>query len=78
MQEFDLELAKTGVPLKTRDGHKLGIVCFDRVDDKRHGHILALMLGKNSKFEMAISYDLEGHNIGSYDSKLDIMIDNGK
>ena len=36
------------------------------------------MLGKSKKYEMFISYDLEGHNIGSYDSNLDIMIDNGK
>lgn len=78
MIEFNLEAAKAGVPLVTRDGHKLRIICFDRIDEKRHGNIVALMLGKSKKYEMFISYDLEGHNIGSYDSNLDIMIDNGK
>ena len=78
MIEFNLEAAKAGGPLITRDGHKLRIICFDRIDEKRHGNIVALMLGKSKKYEMFISYDLEGHNIGSYDSNLDIMIDNGK
>ena len=78
MIKFNLEAAKAGFPLITRDGHKLRIICFDRIDEKRHGNIVALMLGKSKKYEMFISYDLEGHNIGSYDSNLDIMIDNGK
>ena len=46
MIEFNLEAAKAGVPLITRDGHKLRIVCFDRIDEKRHGNIVALMLKK--------------------------------
>ena len=31
MKEFDLELAKAGFPVKTRDGKKARILCFDRI-----------------------------------------------
>ena len=34
MIEFNLEAAKAGAPLITRDGHKLRIICFDRIDEK--------------------------------------------
>lgn len=78
MKEFDLEEAKKGAALMTRNGRRLRIVCFNRVDNKRHGHILALMLGRSGDFEMSISYDDEGHNLGSYDKGLDIMIDDGE
>ena len=74
MREFNIDLAKAGAKTVTRDGHPLRIICFDRVDEQRHGVIVALMLGKTKKYEMCISYDLKGHNIGSYDSNLDIMI----
>ena len=33
MKEFDLELAKQGKPVCTRDGIKARIVCYDRKDD---------------------------------------------
>ena len=31
MKEFDLELAKAGHPVQTRDGKKARILCFDRI-----------------------------------------------
>lgn len=33
MKKFDLELAKAGHPVQTRDGKKARILCFDRKDD---------------------------------------------
>lgn len=30
-KEFDLELAKAGFPVKTRNGEKVRILCFDRI-----------------------------------------------
>lgn len=32
MKPFDLELAKAGHPVCTRDGHKARIICFDKED----------------------------------------------
>lgn len=78
MREFNIDAAKAGAKLITRDGHPLRIICYDRIDEKRHGHIIALMLGKGKVYEMAITYDNLGHNLGSYDRNLDIMIDDGK
>ena len=50
MKEFNLELAKSGAKLITRKGLPARIVCYDRVDEKYHAPILALILGKNKKF----------------------------
>lgn len=33
MKPFDLELARQGYPVCTRDGHKVRILCFDRKSD---------------------------------------------
>lgn len=30
MGKFDLEKAKAGYPVRTRDGHEARIICFDR------------------------------------------------
>ena len=51
MKEFNLELAKSGAKLITRKGLPARIVCYDRVDEKYHAPILALILGKNKKWE---------------------------
>ena len=32
MKEFDLEKAKAGHPVCTRDGHEARILCFDRIE----------------------------------------------
>ena len=40
LKEFDLEAAKTGKPVCTRDGRKARIICFDRDWDM---HIVALV-----------------------------------
>lgn len=42
MKEFDLEKAKAGAPLCTRDGDKARIVCYD-MKNKDGYHILALI-----------------------------------
>lgn len=33
MKNFDLEKAKAGYPVRTRDGHEARIICFDREND---------------------------------------------
>lgn len=62
MKEFDLEKAKAGHPVCTRDGHKARILCFDR---KGHHPIVALI--EDAGNETVFSYD----DMGRYN-------DNGK
>ena len=77
MREFNIDVAKAGAPLITRDGHSVRIVCFDRIDQKRHGNLIGLMLGKSKDYEMFIPYDKYGHSIGSRNPDYDLMINDG-
>lgn len=52
MKEFDLEKAKAGRPVCTRDGHEARILCFDRV-----GHHPIVSLVKDGDNETIFSYD---------------------
>lgn len=57
MKEFDLEKAKAGHPVCTRDGHEVRILCFDR-----EGHHPIIALVKDADNETIFSYD----NMGRY------------
>lgn len=57
MKEFDLEKAKAGHPVCTRDGHEARIICFDRKNDSP---IVALV--EDSGIESTFCYD----NMGRY------------
>lgn len=57
MKEFDLEKAKSGHPVCTRDGHEARILCFNR---KGHNPIVALI--EDAGNETVFSYD----NMGRY------------
>lgn len=52
MKEFDLEKAKAGHPVCTRDGHEARILCFDR-----EGHHSIVALVKDGDNETIFSYD---------------------
>lgn len=52
MKEFDLEKAKAGHPVCTRDGHEARILCFDR-----EGHHSIVALVKDNDNESIYSYD---------------------
>lgn len=75
MKPFDLEAAKAGKPVCTRDGRKARIICFDR-----HGEdcpIIALVVdSKNAECEEVIDYTLDGicnENIINH-NKYDLMM----
>lgn len=57
MKEFDLEKAKAGHPVCTRDGHEARILCFDR-----EGQYPIVALVKDAGNETIFSYN----NIGRY------------
>lgn len=52
MKEFDLEKAKAGHPVCTRDGHEARILCFDR-----EGYHSIVALVKDDDNESIYSYD---------------------
>ena len=75
MREFNVEVAKAGAPLCTRKGNKARIVCYDRIDSKYNGVILALIKNKNNTWEMPVYYTTEGRCATALDPNLDLMID---
>lgn len=56
-KEFDLEAAKNGAPVQTRDGQKARILCFD----KKHADYPIIALYGNGDGEFVAAYTLEGH-----------------
>lgn len=66
---FDLEQAKAGKPVCTRDGHKARIICFDAKGDPCP--IIALV--EENGIESAYHYDKNGQNAYNK-SKLDLMM----
>ena len=57
LKPFDLEKAKAGKPVCTRDGRKARIICFDRVGDFP---IVALTDDRDYKEEGVNLYDING------------------
>ena len=59
LKPFDIQKARTGKPVCTRDGRKARIICFDRRGDKFP--IVALLDGCNKKHsEVAVTFTNEG------------------
>lgn len=59
MKPFDLEKAKAGAPVCTREGFKARIVCFD-ANNKRFP-LVALIKGSDNSDEYPVCYDKEGN-----------------
>ena len=57
LKEFDLEAAKAGKPVCTRDGRKARIICFDRRD--KFSHIVALITNPDGR-EIIWGYEDNG------------------
>lgn len=73
MKPFNLELAKTGHPVCTRNGHKARIISFDKKDEKNKYTIVALVSIEDDFEELRLyanngAYDLEG------ETNLDLMM----
>ena len=74
LKEFDLEAAKAGKPVCTRDGRKARIICFDskRKDEK---NIIALIPSKEyPEFEDMIAYPNNGNYHGGHENDGDLMM----
>ena len=57
---FDLEAAKQGKPIYTRDGRKARIICFDRINARP---ILALVSSTDGKGEDVFDYFVSGKKL---------------
>lgn len=72
MKPFDLEKAKAGAPLCTREGFRARIICFDADNDRFP--IVALLKGDNGK-EYPVSFTKEGRfSDGEADSGKDLFM----
>ena len=58
MKPFDIELAKAGHPVYTRDGRAVRILCFDFISPENNPIIVLVKL--NEKQEGAIFYGIDG------------------
>lgn len=76
MKPFNLEEAKRGKPVCTRDGKDVRIICFDR--DEPDYPIIALV--RKGNCEQLCSYTLEGYycNTHTYPQKEDLMMKSEK
>lgn len=73
MREFDLELAKAGHPVQTRDGKEVRIICWDA----KYGQypIIALVKNPFDSSEHPDSYTIDGHYTHDEDgSELDLVM----
>lgn len=75
MKEFDLELAKAGHPVQTRDGKRVRILCFDRIASSP---IVALVKIRDT-LEKVYRYYNNGKCYDSHDSiENDLVMDDVK
>lgn len=74
LKPFDIEAARQGKPVCTRDGRKARIICFDakRKDEK---NIIALIPSKEyPEFEDLIAYPNNGNYHGGHENDGDLMM----
>lgn len=73
LKPFDIEKAKAGAEVCTRDGHKARIICFDRKTEGDYT-ILALIGGNYPKEEYILYFRADGKRIAEADSGIDLML----
>ena len=74
MKEFDLEKAKAGHPVCTRDGRKARIISFDRKSNSELP-IVALVEYSPDHTETIERYTIDGRYFGDQDNDFDLMLD---
>lgn len=72
MKPFNLELAKKGHPVCTRDGRDARIICFDAKTGEYP--IIALVYCTKSCTEAVYSYTLEGEYLAREENNSDLMM----
>ena len=69
LKPFDLEAAKLGKPVCTRDGRKARIICFDRISGDDYYKIVACVTAFDEDFEEVLFYGIDGYIVGSQNPK---------
>lgn len=68
MKPFNLEEAKAGKPVVTRNGTEVRIICFDRKNFK--SPLIALLKYEDSEIEITTSYTEKGEHISNKEKDL--------
>ena len=72
LKSFDIEAAKAGKPVCTRDGRKVRIICFDKNDSKRIVALVQVQIGSNG--ETVVEYNDDGRVFQTDTSDNDLMM----
>ena len=75
LKPFDIQKAREGKPVCTRDGRKARIICFDRkfYHDDGYNYPIVAMVNDNDN-ELVHAYTQDGLLIGNKESELDLMM----
>lgn len=68
LKKFDIEAAKSGKPVCTRDGRKVRIICFDRINGDYY-KIVACVTAFDGDFEEVLFYGIDGYIVDSQNPK---------
>ena len=68
MKPFNIKLAKQGKPVCTRDGRKVRIICFDRINGDYY-KIVACVTAFDGDFEEVLFYGIDGYIVDSQNPK---------
>lgn len=74
VKPFDLEAAKAGKPVCTRDGRNARIICFDRICGDDYYKIVACVTAFDGDFEEVLSYGIDGYIVDSQNPKDEDLI----
>ena len=72
MKPFDIELAKQGKPVCTRDGRPVRILCYDFITPENNPIVALVKL--NEKQEGIVCYTGNGKNYPNGECSLDLMM----
>ena len=68
IKPFNLEAARSGKPVCTRDGRKVRIICFDRINGDYY-KIVACVTAFDGDFEEVLFYGIDGYIVDSQNPK---------
>ena len=69
LKPFDIQKAREGKPVCTRDGRKARIICFDRISGDDYSKIVACVTAFDGDFEEVLSYGIDGYIVDSQNPK---------
>ena len=74
LKPFDLEKAKQGAKVVTRDGRPVRIICWDKLDDDDIYPIVALVKDQDGTEEDTETYTLDGACVEGEKNSIDLLM----